>query len=211
MFWSWINQIVVPQTFAIQRSMSAVQGHAFNKSWYIGGQNQLLWGVRIRQQRVIQASAANCPISPIAIKSGILGSKDCIPDYSESTTDKVSYGGLLVDKMSGNITKNSLYEWKDTLGGATRPRADYYAHGDDGYVSRVACCCLLFACCCLLLLVVACCCLLLLVVVVAAAVAAVLVLFLYTSFIHSTTVYSSLFSSFQKLQLRCRFTRNVVA
>ena len=204
MFWSWINQIVVPQTFAIQRSMSAVQGHAFNKSWYIGGQNQLLWGVRIRQQRVIQASAANCPISPIAIKSGILGSKDCIPDYSESTTDKVSYGGLLVDKMSGNITKNSLYEWKDTLGGATRPRADYYAHGDDGYVSRVACCCLL-------LLVVACCCLLLLVVVVAAAVAAVLVLFLHTSFIHSTTVYSSLFSSFQKLQLRCRFTRNVVA
>ena len=160
MFWSWINQIVVPQTFAIQRSMSAVQGHAFNKSWYIGGQNQLLWGVRIRQQRVIQASAANCPISPIAIKSGILGSKDCIPDYSESTTDKVSYGGLLVDKMSGNITKNSLYEWKDTLGGATRPRADYYAHGDDGYVSRVACCCLLLlvvACCCLLLLVVACC------------------------------------------------------
>ena len=56
-FWSWINTVVVPQSFGHEQEVTPTEGHKFDKAWYVGKQNQLLWGVRIRQQRTVSLSS----------------------------------------------------------------------------------------------------------------------------------------------------------
>jgi hypothetical protein len=52
-FWMWINSIVMPQSFDHEKKVTPTGGHKFTKAWYVGQHNQLLWGIRIRQQRTV--------------------------------------------------------------------------------------------------------------------------------------------------------------
>jgi len=149
-FWSWMKQIVVPETFDFERKMSGQVGQKLKKARYVaGGQNQLLWGVRLRQQRVMQAkdisntgrgsrlarARRSCPISSVILQAGVVGPQDCIPHYDAISSDNNPYGGIILNKTTGTYFKNqnkSLYEWKNDVGAGTSSPGGYYTHGNDG-------------------------------------------------------------------------------
>jgi hypothetical protein len=136
-FWQWMETIVVEHTFKHEKTLTSKVGQKLKKGWYINNENQLLWGVSIRQQRRRKASVTkDCKISAVATESGILGPKDCILEYVGGTSRQINgYGGLVVHQINeSNTTTNYLYEFQENTGAGSLNPGGYYDHGPDGYV-----------------------------------------------------------------------------
>eukprot|EP00949_MAST-11_sp_MAST-11-sp1_P002659 g2659.t1 len=128
-FWDYIERVYIPAVYSPIRNSSGTR-------FAVGSFNQVLWGVRFRQQRVrkVSGESQNACGLPLAIhESGIVDGNICSQSYTETTIDTTTYG------MPG-LRNSSLfrYTWMNAeqtgAGQHTSLAATGTRYGGDGFV-----------------------------------------------------------------------------
>jgi hypothetical protein len=94
--------VLIPEVFNKPKQLT---GKTLKQAYYLSDSNQVLWGIRFRQQRVKNsAKAGDCYIPEVIVNSGIVGETDCTFQYTEEFKSLESYGGT-------TINNKPLYEY----------------------------------------------------------------------------------------------------
>jgi hypothetical protein len=96
-FWRWADLVLLENLYS--NKATATGPHAVKEF------NELLWGVRFRQNRVKRVD--DCDVPSVIKSTGIVDLSKCASDFSLQTMDVAPYGGLL--KPPSNV---SVYTWK---------------------------------------------------------------------------------------------------
>jgi len=87
----WTEQILLPEVFKTPKQVS---GTLLSESYYLSESNQVLWGIRIRQERVKKTSVStDCYLPKVIVESGIIGETDCTHEYNAEYKSMAGYGG----------------------------------------------------------------------------------------------------------------------
>jgi hypothetical protein len=92
---------------------------------HIAENNQILWGVRIRQARVQAPSGNTCGLPEAIAGSGMISTSKCVLAYEEMNKETSHFGGLMTEEFGST----QLYRYETITGGLSSG-----VFGEDGFV-----------------------------------------------------------------------------
>jgi hypothetical protein len=119
-WWSWVEQVLTPTMFQEPAVLSNGK-----EAEHIAENNQVLWGVRIRQARVQPPSGDSCDLPEAIAGSGMISMSKCVLAYDENNKETAHFGGIMTEEFGST----QLYQYETITGGLSSG-----VFGEDGFV-----------------------------------------------------------------------------
>ncbi len=116
----WVEQVLTPTMFQEPAVLSNGK-----EAEHIAENNQILWGVRIRQARVQPPSGDSCDLPEAIAGSGMISMSKCVLAYDENNKETSHFGGIMTEEFGST----QLYQYETITGGLSSG-----VFGEDGFV-----------------------------------------------------------------------------